>query len=264
MSLNLNETLRDENKTVRPGDPLWEWDMVRTVAALFNFGGGTLRAGVDNSGNAVGFNNLSDYEPDKGELAKTLAKYLTRVPYFFNPTQKTGYIEVRVSDGVTFPVILKENLVKPSHTNPKEYVKGTVFTRTMDGPQVCSRPPQTAEDWQTMLHVWETNRGVTVQGPLVAQFCLVINRWDPFNPSDTDMKKWEAKCVADTAQTLGREKLWTGLISIWKQMQLSTRTPSLNPAVKDQEGSIYKQPLLREVEQLCQKLGLSVKGGLGS
>ncbi len=30
MSLNLNETRRAENKIVRPSDPLWDWDIVRT------------------------------------------------------------------------------------------------------------------------------------------------------------------------------------------------------------------------------------------
>jgi hypothetical protein len=267
MNSTLKENIFAENKLVKPNDPQsWDWEMTRTIAALYNSGGGILRTGVDDSGNAVGFNNLSDYEPDKSPLAATLAKYLTPVPPF-KPTLKNDsgkdYVEVRVSKGVTFPVVVKERLVEPPDLrNPKhrsqEYGEGTVFARVMNHKQVSSQPPQNPSDWQTVLQLWETNRGATVQGPLVAQFCLVINKWNPFDPGDTGVKRWEAKCVADTAKTLGREKLWTGLISIWKQMQLSTKPPSLDQAIKDQEGSDYKQPLLREVEQLCQELGLTL------
>jgi hypothetical protein len=46
-------------------------------------------------------------------------------------------------------------------------------------------------------------------------------------------------------------------------MQRSPNPPSSEQA-KDQEGSDYKQELHREIERLCQELGLTVKGGLSS
>src|SRR6266487_3373730 len=48
----VKEELKTENKTVRPSDPLWDWEMTRTIAALYNYGGGILRAGVDDNGNS--------------------------------------------------------------------------------------------------------------------------------------------------------------------------------------------------------------------
>jgi hypothetical protein len=264
MNSTLTEDIRAENKLVKPNDQRWEWDMIRTIAALYNSGGGILRVGVDDHGNAQGFSNLADYEPDKSQLAATLAKYLTPVPPF-KPTLKNesgkDYVEVHVSKGAMFPVILRKRLAEPS-TNPKhcgqEYGEGTVFIRLMNHKQVSSEPPRNPSDWQTVFQLWETNRGATVQGPLVAQFCLVINKWNPFDPSDTKVKRWEAKCVADTAKTLGREELWTGLKSICEQIRLSRRTPSSDEAIKDQEGSDEKQPVLHKVKLLCQKLGLTL------
>ncbi len=272
MNSTLKEDISAENKQVKPGDPRWALEMTIAIAALYNSGGGILRVGVDDNGNALGFSNLSDYEPDKSPLTDTLAKHLFPIPHFKSTAKIDSgkdYIEIRVSKGVTFPVVLKERLEEPPDSrnpkhNPQKYEVGTVFARMMNHKQVSSQPPQDSRNWQTVLQLWETNRGATVQGPLVAQFCLVINKWDPFNPSDTGEKRWEAKCVADTAKTLGREKLWSGLIRIWKQMQFSTKTPSSDQPIRDQEGSDYKQPLLREVEQLCEELGLAVKGGLGS
>lgn len=260
--MNINEELRIENKSVKPDDPLWEWDMIRTIAALYNYGGGILRAGVDNQGNSIGFTNTQDFEPDKGALVDTLAGFLTPVPTLSSPIQQNGFIEVRVNGGATFPVILKKMLEEPNPQNPnrKRYLPGTVFTRRMNNKQVSSEPPQTPNDWQTLLHLWETNRGVTIQGTLVAQFCLVINKWDPFNSSDTGVKKWEAKCVADTAKTLGRDKLWSGLIKIWERMQSSTQMPSPDDVIKDKQGSDYKQPLLDDVKQLCRELDLTPIG----
>jgi hypothetical protein len=256
----IREALKRENKIVKPGDPSWDWEMTRTIAALYNYGGGVLRAGIDDHGKPVGFTNTQDYQPDKSALTSTLGKSLTRVPPFCAPTQMDGYIEVRVKSGVTFPVILKKLLEEPNPKNPnrKKYLPGTVFTRAMEGNgQVSSRPPQNTEDWQTLLHLWEMNRGVTIQGTLVAQFCLVINKWDPFNLADTGLGKWEAKCVADTAKTLGRDKLWDGLVKIWEKMQSSTEIPSLDAAIRDRQGSDYKQPLLAEVKQLCKALDLN-------
>ncbi len=83
--MNINEELRIENKSVKPGDPLWNWDMTRTIAALYNYGGGILRAGVDNHGNSLGFTNTQDFEPDKSTLVDTLAGFLTPVPALSSP-----------------------------------------------------------------------------------------------------------------------------------------------------------------------------------
>jgi hypothetical protein len=91
----------------------------------------------------------------------------------------------------------------------------------------------------------------------VAQFCLVINKWNPFDFDDTKVKRWEAKCVADTAKTLGRNELWSGLVSIWEKMQILLETPSLDEAIKDKQGSDSKQSLLDEVNKLCRKLDLT-------
>ena len=257
MNSTLKESIFAENKTVKPGNPRWAWDMTKAIAALYNSGGGILRAGVDDKGTAIGFDNLSDYEPDKSPLAKTLAEYLAPVPPFFKPTLKNdsgkNYVEVSVGKGVTFPVVLKKRLEEPSG-NPKhlgqKYGEGTVFARVMNSDQVSSQPPQNPSDWQTLLHLWETNRGATVQGPLVAQFCLVINKWDPFNEADTVEKRWEAKCVADTAQVLGREELWTGLKQICGNMNSSKQPTSSDQALKDRQGSDYKQPLLSDIKQI--------------
>src|ERR1039457_2984197 len=164
MNLNLKEHLFAENKTGASGTPLWKFEMTRTVAALYNSGGGILRAGVEDDGTISGVKKTQDYAADKGELANTLHHYLDLVPPF-ESVEKDGYVEIVISEGVLFPSILRTQLEHPSDPNRK-YSPGTVFVRRMNGPQPSSEPPQTRSDWQTALHDWESNRGVTVQGPL--------------------------------------------------------------------------------------------------
>jgi hypothetical protein len=257
MKLSLTEHIFAENKTGQSDTLSWKFEMTRTIAALYNSGGGILRVGVDDNGTVSGVSKPHDYSADKSVLTKTLDHYLDPVPPF-ESFEKDGYVEINIREGVTSPSILKTELERPNDS--KKFSKGTVFIRRINGGQPSSEPPQTRSDWQTALHLWETNRGVVLQGPLLAQFCLVINEWDPFPDAgftNTGVTVWKAHCIADAAGTLGRDKLKDGLKKIIQKMRPATDLPAFTQN-RNQAGADYKQPFLTEVEQLCQELGLSV------
>ncbi len=253
MSVDLREQLLAENKVGKPGSKTWCWDMTRTVASLFNSGGGVLRVCVDDKGRSLGVADPEAYAADKSPLAKALHEYLDPVPAF-EPSTKSGHVEIRVECGATSPCILRKVLEDP-HNPQRKYPRGTVFIRRMNGPQASSEPPQDRSDWQTVLHLWEANRGVTLQGPLLGQFCLVINKWDPFDPANTRNTQWELNCIADVAETIGRVKLHAGLKEIVKDVRPSPPRPS---PTQDfcQAGADFKRPLLKRVERLCHDLGM--------
>jgi hypothetical protein len=261
MNLIFREQQFVENKIGDSSSPFWEFEMVRTIAALFNSGGGTLRVGVDDHGNRVGVKEPLDYAADKSPLARVLHKYLDPVPPF-DPIPTDSVIEVVVRDGVTSPCVLQRVLVEPKHPNdqtpPKKFPVGSVFVRRMNGAQVSSELPQNRSDWQTVLHLWEANRGITIQGQLIIQFCLLLNQWNPFDPQNTEITLWQAYCLAGVAGPLGRKKLEGGLKAIIDDMHLSSKRPSRQE--QNREGSDYKQPFVRRLEQLCQELGLNPPG----
>jgi len=258
VNLNLKEQLFAENKLDQPGSARWTWEMTRTIAALYNSGGGILRVGVDDNGNPIGLINPQDYSADKSPLASVLHRYLDPVPPY-DPRDKGQYVEIVVREGVTSPSILREELVEPQkpkdRRQPKKYPVGTVFIRRMNGSQPSSEPLRTRSDWQTALNLWEANRGVTLQGPLIAQFCLVVNKWNPFDRHNTELTVWETLCIADAAETLGREELRAGLKAIIGRMRPSPTQPPAG-SDKNQAGADYKKPFLDEVRQLCDQLGL--------
>ena len=76
MDLTLKEHLFAENKTGISGSELWKFEMTRTIAALYNSGGGILRVGVEDDGTISGVRKPQDYAADKSELAKTLGEHL--------------------------------------------------------------------------------------------------------------------------------------------------------------------------------------------
>jgi hypothetical protein len=267
MNSTLKEHLFAENKTGDSSTDLWKFEMTRTIAVLYNSGGGILRVGVEDDGNVSGVKKAQDYATDKSELANTLHHYLDLVPPF-ETVEKDGYVEISVREGVLFPSILRTELERPPDPrrpgdSPKKYPLGTVFVRRMNGRQPSSEPPQTRSDWQTALHDWESNRGVSVQGPLLAQFCLVINEWNPFaHGGNTEVTIWKAHCIADAAGMMGRSKLRDGLKKIIQKMKSSPAQPQVNED-RNQAGANYKKSICDEVEQLCHELGLAVETPLG-
>ena len=252
MNLNHKEHLFAENKIGQPRAPLWDWEMTRTIAAMYNSGGGILRVGVDDHGNPVGVKQPEAYAADKSPLTEVLHKFLDPVPPF-EPLTKANHVEILIHEGVTSPSILHKEIAHP-HDAKKKHAEGTVFIRRMNGPQPSSEPPQNRSDWQTVLHLWETNRGVTLQGPLVAQFCLIINKWNPFDRRNTQLTVWEALCIADVAETLEREQLQVRLRAIVNRMRPSSPPPAGSDV--NQAGANYKKPFVDEVKRLCGDLGL--------
>lgn len=253
--MNLTETLLIENKETGFGSDLWAWDMVRTVAALFNSGGGTLRVGVNDDGTAVtGIKNPANFSADGGELAKILHAHLDPVPPF-DSKPMDGYVEITVREGATFPSILRAPLEHPQNKDRK-YPIGTILMRKMNGPRPSSESPKTRSDWQSLLHLWETNRGVTIQGQVIVQFATLVNQWNPFEPGgNTKFIKWQGKCLADVAGPLGRPKLHQGLTAILQNMQPLHMAAKFDQA-QDQQGGDYKQPIAQQLKQLCEDLGL--------
>ena len=254
MKRNLTETLSKENKVTKVSEQSWAWEMVRSAAALYNSGGGTLRIGVEDDGTIIGGHVLSDYLPDHGKLAKILDKHLDIVPPF-GSREIDNYIKVDFRSGVTAPSILKTALKHPRNPCDK-YAYGTVFIRRMNGSQPSSEPPKTRSDWLTALHLWETNRGVTIQGQIIVQFVVHVNEWNPFDVSNTTVTHWKAKCLADVAKTLGRAKLADRLIQIVSEIKAATNDPKSQNNL-DQEGSNYKQPIVEMLARLCIDLELS-------
>lgn len=251
----LTETLWSENKTTKPADvPAWTWNMVRTSAALYNCGGGLLRIGVEDDGKVTGGQNLADYLADHSAFAGLLHDYLDAPPPF-ESREIDGYIEIAFSRGATTPAILRKALDHPK--NPKcRHDIGTVFMRKMNGAQPSSEPPKTRSDWLKVLHLWETNRGVTLQGQIIVQFTLLVNQWNPFDEGNTAGTRWRAKCLADVATPLGRKKLAAGLSAIVDSMKFIAAGPK-SAATQDQEGSDYKQPIADAIAKLCVELDLS-------
>ena len=82
MTKYLTETLRAENKVTKVVDPTWNWDMVRSAAALYNSGGGILRIGINDNGTISGGHNPVDYLADHSVFAKTLHGFLDGIPPF--------------------------------------------------------------------------------------------------------------------------------------------------------------------------------------
>src|ERR1039457_6410872 len=124
MNLNLKEHLFAENKTGDSGTELWKFEMTRTIAALYNSGGGILRAGVEDDGTVSGVKKVQDYGADKSELAKTLHEHLDFVPPF-ESVETNGYVEIIVGEGVLFPSILRKEL--------KSVSENSIFSRRRRG-----------------------------------------------------------------------------------------------------------------------------------
>jgi hypothetical protein len=252
---NLTATLWSENKTTKLADAeRWTWNLVRTSAAIYNSGGGILRIGVEDDGKVTGGQDLADYLADHSPFAELLHDYLD-VPPPFESREVGGYIEITIPRGVTSSAILRKPLDHPS--NPKcRYDIGTVFIRKMNGAQPSSEPPKTRSDWLKVLHLWETNRGVTLQGQIIFQFTLLVNQWNPFDSGNTTVTRWMAKCLADVATPLGRAKRAAGLTAIVDEMKFFAAGPK-SEATRDQEGSDYKQPIAAAIAKLCVDLDLS-------
>jgi len=259
--MNLTENLSAENKRTQIGDVNWTWDIVRSAAALYNSGGGILRIGLDDNGNpVVPITNPEDYSADKSKLVTLLEKYLQPMPRF-KSRLVDQYIEVEFQGGVTFPSILKEPIEKKSpretdaeKTNEKSYEVGTVLIRRMNGNQPSSESPRTMYEWQEHLNKWERNRGVVLQSPLLAQFSMLINMWDPFNRENTKHTHWQAYCIADAAAMLGRATLERDLKLIISKIVLSTEPAPIGESERNHAGAAYKQTVCREVSALCDRL----------
>src|SRR6267142_6187176 len=102
MNLDLKEQLFAENKIGQPKTASWDWEMTRTIAALYNSGGGILRVGVDDNGMPTGFHDPHDYAADKSPLMVLLHRNLESVPPFEPSEDKTHhFVTIAVKGGVT-------------------------------------------------------------------------------------------------------------------------------------------------------------------
>lgn len=249
------EAMHAENKMTPPKiKVLWTWEMVRAAAALYNSGGGLLRMGVNNKGIVERGHSLRDYEADGSLFAKALSDHLDQPPPFEPRETEYGFIEIRFLKGVTTPTFLKKMLL--GTTPDKSCAAGTLFVRKIIGGKPSSASATERRDWQTALHLWETNRGVTVQGQIIVNFCLTFNQWNPFHPGgNTEATIHQCYCLADIAGTLERPALREGLVGIIHQMQPINERANFG-ADQNIRGGEYKQPGLQKIKDLCRTLDL--------
>lgn len=266
--MTFKESLREELKVTQPGDPKWAWDMVRSAAALFNSGGGILRCGVDTNGEEVGVKNPADFLSEKSAFLTVLREHLQPVPPFRSNPQG-NHIEIEFRSGVTSPSIISEVLEEsPEAKHHKDkankkasfqlYPVGTVLMRKVNGNEVSSEPPKTPYDWQQLLDLWERNRGVSTQGPLLAEFSVLINQWDPFNKEGTKVTEWRAYCIADAAGMLGRFELQAGLRNIAQNIKPSLYSRPSDEVERNKAGGDHKSEHCEQFRQLCIRLGLAL------
>jgi len=210
--------------------------------------------GVDNHGIVKGGHLLKDYEPDNSELSGALSTHLELVPPF-SACESHGFVEITIAGGVTIPTFLKADLVG---TGDQRCRAGTVFVRQTNGKVLSSAPATKRIDWQKALHLWETNRGITIQGQIVVQFCLIVNEWNPFRHSgygNTDSTKHRCWCLADVADTLGRPKLRSGLCAIVEKMKEIPEPADFGP-IQNKKGGEFKQYIVKDIKHLCVELDL--------
>lgn len=250
-----DEILSIENKTVPITETAhWEWDVVRSAAAMYNTNGGLIRMGIDDSGKVIGGHDLKDYATDNSPFAKALSRYLDFPPPFLSVMDSAGYVEIQILSGVVAPTILRQPLEK--FPGKKEIAScrhgiGTMLIRAYDDGKPSSRTPRSRAEWQAILHIWELNKGTALQAQILFEFMLLINHWDPFNPSHTRATRHQAKCVADTAKTFGRMELWEGLLEVVKSIAPANVPAPEDPNDRDMAGSDCKTRIAERINDLA-------------